>query len=109
MSRWHGYHGTTLGALALSGNKKRREDYRSLLAPECVNVRKISVSEDWVEIYEMASNLLAFGETRHCENTTVSLFAASVKKGVGRPDATPYARTVGRIEPLETRPVWLSP
>jgi len=33
VSRWHGYHGTTLGALALSGNKKRREDYSSLLAP----------------------------------------------------------------------------
>jgi adenosylmethionine-8-amino-7-oxononanoate aminotransferase len=32
VSRWHGYHGTTLGALAVSGNRKRREDYQELLA-----------------------------------------------------------------------------
>jgi adenosylmethionine-8-amino-7-oxononanoate aminotransferase len=32
LSRWHGYHGTTLGALAVSGNRKRRRDYQSLLA-----------------------------------------------------------------------------
>jgi adenosylmethionine-8-amino-7-oxononanoate aminotransferase len=30
-ARWHGYHGTTLGALAVSGNRKRRRDYQSLL------------------------------------------------------------------------------
>jgi adenosylmethionine-8-amino-7-oxononanoate aminotransferase len=32
ISRWHGYHGTTLGALAVSGNRKRRRDYLALLA-----------------------------------------------------------------------------
>lgn len=32
VSRWHGYHGTTLGALAVSGNRKRRQDYQSFLA-----------------------------------------------------------------------------
>jgi adenosylmethionine-8-amino-7-oxononanoate aminotransferase len=31
ISRWHGYHGTTLGALAVSGNRKRRRDYQALL------------------------------------------------------------------------------
>ncbi len=31
VSRWHGYHGATLGALALSGNRKRREAYLHLL------------------------------------------------------------------------------
>ncbi len=32
VSRWHGYHGTTLGALAVSGNRTRRRAYESLLA-----------------------------------------------------------------------------
>jgi adenosylmethionine-8-amino-7-oxononanoate aminotransferase len=32
VSRWHGYHGTTLGALAVSGNRQRRDDYQALLA-----------------------------------------------------------------------------
>jgi adenosylmethionine-8-amino-7-oxononanoate aminotransferase len=32
VSRWHGYHGTTLGALSVSGNRQRRKDYQSLLA-----------------------------------------------------------------------------
>lgn len=30
-SRWHSYHGTTLGALALSGNRLRRAPYEALL------------------------------------------------------------------------------
>lgn len=33
LSRWHGYHGATLGALALSGNRRRREAYSPLLPP----------------------------------------------------------------------------
>jgi adenosylmethionine-8-amino-7-oxononanoate aminotransferase len=33
IARWHGYHGATMGALGLSGNRRRREAYRSLLAP----------------------------------------------------------------------------
>lgn len=33
LSRWHGYHGATLGALALSGNRSRREPYAALLPP----------------------------------------------------------------------------
>jgi adenosylmethionine-8-amino-7-oxononanoate aminotransferase len=32
VSRWQGYHGTTLGALAVSGNRQRRDDYQALLA-----------------------------------------------------------------------------
>jgi len=31
ISRWHGYHGTTLGALALSGNRLRRKPYEQML------------------------------------------------------------------------------
>jgi len=31
VSRWHGYHGASLGALSVSGNRKRRRDYLSLL------------------------------------------------------------------------------
>lgn len=33
ISRWHGYHGATLGALGLSGNRRRRESYTDLLPP----------------------------------------------------------------------------
>ena len=33
ISRWHGYHGATLGALAVSGNRRRREAYGPLLPP----------------------------------------------------------------------------
>ena len=33
IARWHGYHGATMGALGLSGNRRRREAYQSLLAP----------------------------------------------------------------------------
>jgi adenosylmethionine-8-amino-7-oxononanoate aminotransferase len=31
ISRWHGYHGATLGALGLSGNRRRRAPYLDLL------------------------------------------------------------------------------
>jgi adenosylmethionine-8-amino-7-oxononanoate aminotransferase len=31
ISRWHGYHGATLGALGLSGNRRRRSPYLDLL------------------------------------------------------------------------------
>ncbi|MFQ5926672.1 MAG: aspartate aminotransferase family protein [Terriglobia bacterium] len=31
LSRWHSYHGTTLGALALSGNLRRRKPYEPFL------------------------------------------------------------------------------
>jgi glyoxylase-like metal-dependent hydrolase (beta-lactamase superfamily II) len=39
----------------------------------CSNLRKISISEDWFEVYEIASNLFVFCEPRHYENTTISL------------------------------------
>ncbi len=32
ISRWHSYHGATLGALSLSGNPGRRQDYAPLLS-----------------------------------------------------------------------------
>lgn len=52
------------------------------------NLRKISGSEDWFEVYEIAGNLFAFCETRHYENTTVSLIigpekAALIDTGCG--------------------------
>ncbi|MBI4471384.1 MAG: aspartate aminotransferase family protein [Acidobacteria bacterium] len=34
LSRWQSYHGATLGALGVSGNRKRREPYAPLLPPE---------------------------------------------------------------------------
>ncbi len=37
ISRWHGYHGATLGALALSGNRRRRQPYAQLL-PEVAHI-----------------------------------------------------------------------
>jgi glyoxylase-like metal-dependent hydrolase (beta-lactamase superfamily II) len=40
---------------------------------EYPNLRRISVSEDWFEVYEIADNLFAFCETGHYESTTVSL------------------------------------
>ena len=46
---------------------------------ECSNLRKISVSDDWFEVYEIASSLFAFWETRHYENTTVSLIIGPEK------------------------------
>ena len=46
---------------------------------ECSNLRRISISDDWFEVYEIASNLFAFCETRHYENTTVSLIVGSEK------------------------------
>ena len=46
---------------------------------ECSNLRKIFVSKDWFEVYEVASNLFAFCETRHYENATVSLIVGSEK------------------------------
>jgi glyoxylase-like metal-dependent hydrolase (beta-lactamase superfamily II) len=46
---------------------------------EYFNLRRISVSEDWFEVYEIASNLFAFCETRHYENTTVSLIIGPEK------------------------------
>src|SRR5204863_9928753 len=41
ISRWHGYHGATLGALGVSGNRRRREAYADLL-PSAENVPHIS-------------------------------------------------------------------
>lgn len=37
LSRWQSYHGATLGALALSGNKRRREPY-ALLLPDVPHI-----------------------------------------------------------------------
>jgi glyoxylase-like metal-dependent hydrolase (beta-lactamase superfamily II) len=55
---------------------------------EYSNLRKMSVSENWFEVYEIASNLFAFCETRDYENTTVSLVigpekAALIDTGCG--------------------------
>ncbi len=49
-----------------NANAIRRQSERS-------NPKKISVCEDWFEVYEVARNLFAFCETRHYENTTISL------------------------------------
>lgn len=46
---------------------------------ECSNLKRISVSEDWFEVYEIARDLFAFRETRHYENTTVSLIIGRQK------------------------------
>jgi glyoxylase-like metal-dependent hydrolase (beta-lactamase superfamily II) len=46
---------------------------------ECSNFRKISVSADWFEVYEIVPNLFAFCETRHYENTVVSLLIGPEK------------------------------
>ena len=43
------------------------------------NLRKISISEDWFEVYEITSELFAFCETRHYENTTISLLIGPEK------------------------------
>jgi glyoxylase-like metal-dependent hydrolase (beta-lactamase superfamily II) len=43
------------------------------------NLREISISEDWFEVYEITSNLFAFCETRHYENTTISLLIGPEK------------------------------
>ncbi len=46
---------------------------------EYSNFRKISISEDWFDVYEIATNLFVFCEPRHYENTTVSLIIGSQK------------------------------
>jgi glyoxylase-like metal-dependent hydrolase (beta-lactamase superfamily II) len=40
---------------------------------DCSQLRKISISEDWFEAYEIGSNLFVFCESRHYENTAISL------------------------------------
>jgi len=63
----------TMGkSMTESGNRTRCQS-------ECSNPRKISVSEDWFDVYEIASNLFAFCETRHYENTTISLIIGPEK------------------------------
>ncbi len=64
-----------------NGNKSRCQS-------EYSNLRRISVSEDWFEVYEIARNLFTFCETRHYENTTISLIigpenAALIDTGCG--------------------------
>jgi len=59
---------------SMTGNRNRIR-----CQSECSNPRKISVSEDWFEVYEIASNLFAFCETRHYENTTISLIIGPEK------------------------------
>src|ERR1022692_859034 len=54
-------------------------EIRTQRQSECFNLKKISISEDWFEAYEIASNLFAFCETRHYENTTVSLIIGPEK------------------------------
>jgi glyoxylase-like metal-dependent hydrolase (beta-lactamase superfamily II) len=65
---------------SMTVNGNRKTEYSSL--------RKISVSEDWFEVYEIASNLFAFCETGHHENTTIALLigpkkAALIDTGCG--------------------------
>jgi len=65
---------------SMTVNGNRQTEYSSL--------RKISVSEDWFEVYEIASNLFAFCETGHHENTTIALLigpkkAALIDSGCG--------------------------
>lgn len=48
VSRWHGYHGTTMGALAVSGNKKQRRDYQSLL-PQVDHISPCFCYHCWLE------------------------------------------------------------
>jgi hypothetical protein len=55
-----------------NGNGTRGQSKSSTL-------RKVSVSEDWFEVYEIADNLFVFCETRHYENTTVSLIIGPEK------------------------------
>ena len=43
------------------------------------NFKKLPTSEDWFEVYEIASNLFAFCETRHYENTAISLIVGPEK------------------------------
>jgi glyoxylase-like metal-dependent hydrolase (beta-lactamase superfamily II) len=61
------------------GKSMTENGNRTRCQSECSNPRKISVSEDWFEVYEIASNLFAFCETRHYENTTISLIIGPEK------------------------------
>ncbi len=43
------------------------------------NFKKISVSEDWFEVYEVATNLFVFHEPRHYEETIINLVIGQQK------------------------------
>ncbi len=43
------------------------------------NFKKISISEDWFEVYEIAPNLFVFYEPRHYERTIANLVIGQQK------------------------------
>jgi glyoxylase-like metal-dependent hydrolase (beta-lactamase superfamily II) len=62
--------------------------YKAGVRPEYVNFKRISTSEDWFEVHEIAPNLFVFHEPRHYEGTIVNLVigqqnAALIDTGCG--------------------------
>jgi glyoxylase-like metal-dependent hydrolase (beta-lactamase superfamily II) len=53
--------------------------YTPQLPPAYSRFQKLSVSEDWFEVYEIASNLFVFYEPRHYEGTIVNLVIGQEK------------------------------
>src|SRR6266404_1163895 len=72
--------GRARSRVSASTSSRRSEEHTSELQSLAYLVcrllleKKKTVYEDWFEVYEIASNLFAFCETRHYENTTVSFF-----------------------------------
>jgi len=61
------------------GNSMTENEYKTQYQSECPTLRKIRVSQDCFEVYEVTANLFAFCETRHYENTTISLIIGPQK------------------------------
>jgi len=79
------------------------------------NFKRISLDEDWFEVYEIAANLFVFHEPRHCEGTIVNLVigenqAALIDTGCGIGNLRNLLDRVERIlfcgDILLQGPVW---
>lgn len=60
----------------------------ALPQPVYSNFKKIPISEEWFEVYEVAANLFVFYEPRHCEEAISNLVigqdkAALIETGCG--------------------------
>ena len=102
VSRWHGYHGTTLGALAVSGNRQRRRDYQSLL-PQVEHVSPCFCYHCWLHMQYPTCELAC---ARELETTIVRsgteqiaafFFEPVVGATSGAPPAPGYLQEIRNI------------
>jgi adenosylmethionine-8-amino-7-oxononanoate aminotransferase len=102
-ARWHGYHGTTLGALAVSGSRKRRRDYQSLL-PVCVeHISPCFCYHCWLDLKYPACELACAAELANTvakpgEGEVAAFFFEPVVGATsGAPPAPGYLEKIAKI------------